>query len=135
MRDDRGARAVRSVTDDPGGGRVKSAVMIRDALQPLQSLLREAAPDDLAWRERAIQACWECVQRIDHFQRAQERHDRDTDAFLCALRHSLEWVLAEQATTDEISRVVTRASRVLDGAMLQAQRSAMMSPVGRLGHN
>ncbi len=94
--------------------------MMRDAFEPLRSLLDAPAIDEIGWRERAIQTCWETVQIIDRIQRERAGCDRDTGAFLDALRHSLEWVLAEQATSEEISRVVMRANRVLASTTLTA---------------
>ncbi|MEZ5653069.1 MAG: hypothetical protein R3E87_21250 [Burkholderiaceae bacterium] len=92
--------------------------MMTDPILPLRQLLGPVPGDDPTWRDRAIEACVETIQRIERILGEADQRDRDTIAFLQAIRHSLEWVLNEQASTGEIARVVDRASRIFDRTAL-----------------
>ncbi|MEZ5659950.1 MAG: hypothetical protein R3E83_15860 [Burkholderiaceae bacterium] len=87
-----------------------------DPLLPLRQLAEPLSGDDPGWHERAIAACIETLSHIDRLAREIHRQDRDTQAFLDAIRHSLEWVLTEQASSGEIVRVLQRTSRMFDHA-------------------
>ncbi|MEZ5741035.1 MAG: hypothetical protein R3E68_17365 [Burkholderiaceae bacterium] len=78
-------------------------------------------PVDGNWHDAALDACRESLARIERLFATDPVNDRESAACLDAVRRSLEWVLTEPASEDQIAQTVQRANRAFN---LLATRAA-----------
>lgn len=93
--------------------------MTIDPVLPLQALLGTwnadtSANDDENWLFQARAACAETLTRIETLRESPAAADRDVQVCLTAVIKSLQWVLADQPSANEMSVTVRRAVQVFD---------------------